>query len=178
MPEDTENSADLKYLNALQKIPGVGPRRTKILLAYFETGENIWKADLGSLSASKVGEKLAERIFLERSGINPEEEWERLERENIQVLTLNNPDYPKLLAEIPNPPFLLYIRGAFDFNRQPAIAIVGSRKYTAYGAQAARGFARDLATAGITVISGLALGIDAFAHRGALEAGEKTVAVL
>ena len=123
MPEANENSADLKYLNALQKIPGVGSRRTKTLLAYFESGENIWKADQGSLLTSQVGPKLAERIFLERRSINPEEEWTKLERENIQVLTPNNPNYPKILTEIPNPPFLLYIRGSFDFNHQPAVAV-------------------------------------------------------
>jgi DNA processing protein len=178
MPESTENSADLKYLNALQKIPGVGPMKMKALLAYFETGENAWKADLGFLLASRIGPKLAERIFFEKNSINPEEEWAKFERENIHVLTLNHPDYPKLLTEIPNPPFLLYIRGSFDFNRRPAVAVVGSRKYTSYGAQAARTFAKDLAAAGVTVVSGMALGIDAFAHRGALDARGETVAVL
>ena len=67
----------MKHLNAIQKIPGVGPQKTKILLNYFGAPENVWKADFAELAASKVGEKTAQRIILERSGINPDEEWEK-----------------------------------------------------------------------------------------------------
>lgn len=178
MPEVSQNTPDLKYLNALNKIEGVGAQRLKKLLARFGSGEAAFAAGRGALEESGVGPKLAERIFLEKKSINPEEEWEKMKRENIHILTPNDPAYPQLLNEIPNPPYLLYIRGTFEFNRRPAIAIVGARKYTPYGAQAARTLAKDLTAAGVTVVSGMALGIDSFAHRGALDAGGETLAIL
>jgi DNA processing protein len=92
---------------------------------------------------------------------------------------LENENYPQLLKEIPNPPYIIYLKGIFtDFNEQPMLAIVGSRKFTSYGKQVAYTFAHNLAKAGITVVSGMALGIDAVAHQGALDAGGKTIAVL
>ncbi|OGI29364.1 MAG: DNA protecting protein DprA [Candidatus Moranbacteria bacterium RIFOXYA12_FULL_44_15] len=169
----------MKYLNSLNKINGVGPQKFKLLFNHFESLEAVWRADLTELKASKIPEKLAEKIIFERKNINPEEEWEKLEKENIRMITLTDSDYPDLLKEIPNAPYILYVKGDFDFfNNSPAISIVGSRKYTDYGRQAALSFARDLAAAGITVVSGMALGIDTFAHRGALDSRGKTIAVL
>ncbi|MDQ1284445.1 MAG: protecting protein DprA [Patescibacteria group bacterium] len=176
---DEKISNGVKYLNALNKIDGVGPQKFKLLLNYFESPEAIWKADLEELKTAKIPEKLAEKIFFERGSINPDEEWEKLERENIKMITLSDTSYPSLLKEIPNAPYILYAKGDFDFfNNSPAISMVGSRKYTDYGRQAALSFARDLAAAGITVVSGMALGIDTFAHRGALDSRGKTIAVL
>lgn len=169
----------MRYLNALNKIPGIGPRRMKMLVSCFSTPEEIWKADLNHLAASKIGEKLAGQIVLERNNINPDEEWEKLEKENISIIAFDSPDYPELLKESPNPPYILYARGKIDFlNSAPMISIVGSRKYTSYGAQATQNFSRELSVSGFAVVSGMALGIDTFAHMGALEAGGKTVAVL
>jgi DNA processing protein len=169
----------VKYLNALNIISGVGPQKMKMLLAYFSDPETAWKADFSELRAAKIGEKLAERIIGERGSINPDEEWEKLEKENIKIITPDLPDYPDLLKEISNPPYLLYAKGKTDFiNSAPLISIVGSRKYTSYGSQATQNFSRDLAGAGFIVVSGMALGIDTFAHRGALAASGKTVAVL
>ena len=150
----------MKYLNALNK------------------GENIWKADLNNLVASGAGEKTSANIFNERRDINPDEEWLKLERENIKIITVNDSNYPKLLKESHNPPFLLYMKESFDFNLSPAIAIVGARRCSSYGSQIAFSLAKDLAAAGITIVSGMAFGIDSFAHRGALENSGKTIAVL
>lgn len=151
----------------------------KMLLAYFPNPEAAWKADLEELKAAKIGEKLAERMIIERSDINPDEEWEKLEKENIKIITLDSPDYPSLLKEIHNTPYILYVKGKIEFiNSSALISIVGSRKYTSYGAQTAENFSRDLANAGFTIVSGMALGIDTFAHRGALDSGGKTIAVL
>jgi len=122
---------------------------------------------------------LAEKIVNERNTIDPDLEWEKLERENVKILTPDHSDYPLLLREINNPPYVLYARGQTDFiNLSPLISIVGSRKYTRYGADTARAFARDIARAGITVVSGMAIGIDTFAHKGTLEANGRTIAVL
>jgi DNA processing protein len=169
----------MKYLNALNIISGIGPQKMKMLLAYFPNSEEAWKADLEELKSAKIGEKLAERMILERGNINPDEEWEKLEKENIKIITIDSPDYPSLLKEIHNTPYILYVKGKINFiNSSPLISIVGSRKYTSYGAQTAENFSRDLANAGFTIVSGMAIGIDTFAHRGALNSGGKTIAVL
>jgi len=169
----------MKYLNALNIISGIGPQKIKTLLGHFENTKAIWEVGLENLKYTKIGEKLAERIVVERNNINPDKEWEKLQKENIQILTFDSPGYPPLLKEIHNPPYLLYTKGKFNFlNSTPLISIVGSRKYTPYGSQIARNFSKDLSRAGFAIVSGMALGIDTFAHRGTLEAGGKTIAVL
>lgn len=168
----------MKYLNALNKISGVGPQKMKTLMGYFNDSELIWKAGLSDLKNSGLGDVLAERIFFERKNINPDKEWEKIEKEEIKVIDIGNSDYPAPLKEIPNPPYILYVKGNYDLNEKACLAIVGSRKYSAYGAQIAETFAKNLAESGITVISGMAIGIDSFAHRGALSADGNTVAVL
>lgn len=178
MSTSDEFSSGARYLNALNKLSQIGPKRMKMLLSYFETPENAWKAGYEDLRKSGLGEKTAERIIVERNSINPGEEWEKLEKEEIKMIDIENPDYPRLLRQIPSAPYIIYIKGDLDLNTPPMIAIVGSRKYTSYGAQTAREFAKSLAGAGIVVVSGMALGIDTFAHRGALEGRGKTVAVL
>lgn len=168
----------MKYLNALNLISGVGPQKMALLVSHFETPENIWLAGTLEIKASGVGEKLAEKLVLSRTLISPDEEWEKLEKENITILTINDSRYPDLLKEITSPPYIIYMKGDFDFNIFPAIAIVGSRKNTPYGSQAAKVLAKNLAKAGVTVVSGMALGIDSLAHLGALEENGKTVGVL
>ena len=101
-----------------------------------------------------------------------------MEKVGIKMVVITDPEYPTLLKEIANPPYIIYTRGNLDLNSAPMISIVGSRKFTAYGSQVASTFAKDLARAGIIVVSGMALGIDAIAHQGTLSAGGQTVAVL
>lgn len=168
----------MKYLNALNKINGVGSQKMRLLLDFFGEPENIWHAPENDLISSGIPEKLAQKIISEKHNLNPDAEWERLQKEHIRIITLENPAYPRLLQEIANPPYIIYMRGEMDLNAAPMISIVGSRKYTSYGQQAAMAFARDLTQAGITVVSGMALGIDSIAHRGALSANGATVAVL
>ncbi len=170
----------MKYLNALNKISGVGPQKFKLLLNFFGASENIWKASLDDLIQARISDKLAEKVFEEKRTLNPDTEWEKLEKENIQMITLKSLDYPRLLKESANPPYIIYMKGDISILEDPAplVSIVGSRKFTSYGAQATETLARDLANAGMTVVSGMALGIDTFAHRGALSAGGKTIAVL
>ncbi|KKP70680.1 MAG: protecting protein DprA protein [Candidatus Moranbacteria bacterium GW2011_GWE2_35_2-] len=169
----------MKYLNALNLIDGVGSAKIKILLDCFSSGENIWKASFSDLSQSGIGEKLSAIIETKRKEIDPDVEFEKLKKENIRILDISNPDYPELLKEIHNPPQLLYVKGKkFSFNEKPMLAIVGSRKITPYGQQVAMSLARDLAQAGIMIVSGMALGVDAIAHHACLSAGEKTIAIL
>ncbi len=168
----------MKYLNALNKINGLGPQKMSSLMSYFKSSQLIWEANKSELAAAGLGETLIENIFRERNTIDPEKEWALLENENIRVINISDKEYPPMLREIYNPPFLIYIRGSIQCFSQPMIAIVGSRRCTSYGRQACYSISRDLAAAGITVVSGLALGIDAIAHRGALDAKGLTIGVL
>src|SRR5665648_370151 len=135
------NSSDIKYLNALNKISGVGAQKLRKLMSFFGNAEIAWSANLEPLLQSGIGEKLAERIFDERKNTNPDLEWANLEKENIQLLEWNNPSYPALLKESSHPPYLLYVKSSLgidsiDFSNlitSPMVAIVGARKNTAYG---------------------------------------------
>lgn len=168
----------MQYLNAFNKIPGVGSQKLGKLATFFPNFETAWKASYKDLIASGLGEKLAQKIILERKNIQPEKEWEILQKENIQLLSLHSQNYPRLLKEIANPPFVLYAKGNFDFNLKPLISVVGSRKYSSYGSQVAQSLVRDLSKAGIAIVSGMALGIDSIAHRASLSEMNPTIAIL
>lgn len=169
----------LVYLHALHKVPHIGPTRIRTLLAAFGTPEAAWKASRQELSQCEGwGKKLVESFLSERDHISPEAEWEQLEQLDIRIVPEYDPAYPALLKEIPSPPYVLYTRGNFDLNRFPLVTIVGSRRCTDYGFRVARQLASDLASAGVCVVSGMAFGIDAAAHRGALDVQGPTVAVL
>ncbi|KKQ52766.1 MAG: protecting protein DprA protein [Parcubacteria group bacterium GW2011_GWD2_38_11] len=147
-------------------------------MSFFENSEHIWTASYSELLKSGVGESIAQKIITERASINIENEWEKLQQENILAVSLDDPRYPALLKQIPDNPYLVYMKGDLTCLDLPLIAIVGSRKLTQYGSQVTRGFARDLANSGVCVVSGLAFGVDAMAHLGALSAKGKTIAVL
>lgn len=171
----------MKYLNALNKIPGLGPKRLEKLWGFFNSYEAVWKASVTALEESGIGPAMAEKITLEKVNIDPQKEWNFLEQEGIEIITRDHPHYPLLLKETANPPFVLYYkRNDRDWNpnSQSSIAVIGSRKYTSYGAQVAAMFASGLAQSGLTVLSGLALGIDGIAHENALLSGGKTIAIL
>ncbi|PIP26114.1 MAG: DNA-protecting protein DprA [Candidatus Moranbacteria bacterium CG_4_9_14_3_um_filter_40_7] len=174
----TKNKLKMKYLNALNKINGLGPQKIKKLLGFFGKAENAWNAGWENLEQSGIGPTLVQKIIRERKLINPKEEWGKLEKENIVLLTPADPDYPRLLKEINGAPFILYKKGGLDLNAAPLLSIVGSRKFTAYGKQVAISLAKDLAQSGFVIVSGLALGIDSIAHRSVLENGGKTIAIL
>lgn len=168
----------MKYLNALNKIDGLGCKKLKQLVNFFNSSEIAWEADFASLIKSGIGELVAEKIVAQRSNINPDEEWDKLKKENVKVFTIQDEEYPALLKQIPDSPYLIYMKGNLDCLKLPMVAVVGSRKLTEYGSRVTRVFARDLANNGICVVSGLAFGIDAAAHQGALDAKGKTIAVL
>jgi DNA processing protein len=172
-----QDNKQLSYLNALNIINGVGPQKMRKLMAFFSSPQEAWTANLQSLIQSGIGEALAGKVIAKRAGINPEQEWLKMEKENIQMIIETDQHYPQLLKEIPTAPYILYMKGEMDLNA-PMVSIVGSRKHSDYGSRVAYAFAKDLAKAGITVISGMAYGIDSIAHRGALDAGGKTIAVL
>lgn len=166
-------------LYALSLIPGIGNKTLRDLIGHFGSAAAVWEADEVSLLAVKgLGPKTVATLVTVRRTIRPDAEWENIIRQGIDILAWNDAAYPRLLKETPDAPALLYVRGNYSWEEKPLIAIVGSRKFTSYGQQAAYRLASDLAAAGYVVVSGLAFGIDAIAHKAALDAGAETLAVL
>ncbi len=165
---------------AFTRVRGIGPKRFGDLLNYFGSAAAAWRADRADLLAARLDARAIEALLAQRAkGPPPEAELEALARQGIRALSQADPDYPELLREIYLPPILLYVRGALVPEDAWAVAIVGTRKATAYGYQVTEHLARGLAHNKVTVISGLARGIDTAAHKAALAAdGGRTIAVL
>jgi DNA processing protein len=170
----------LSYWIAFSRVAGVGPVRFKMLLDFFnEDVAAAWHADSATLVAAGLELKVVEKFVAQRATIVPRKELERLERRHIQVITWKDEIYPPLLRKIEYPPPVLYCYGTLtDDDRHYALAIVGTRKMSAYGRQVTERFAGDLARGKVTIVSGLALGVDTVAHSAALDAGGRTIAVL
>ncbi len=163
----------------LSMISGVGPRLRKALLESFGTASAVLAAAPSDLRrVSGIGAELTRRIAVARNEIDVQAELDLCAAENIGILTEGDPTYPRVLREIHDPPGILFVRGEILPQDALAIAIVGSRHATHYGLVQAERLAGSLARAGITIVSGLARGIDAAAHRGALAASGRTIAVL
>lgn len=171
-----KNTEGLAAWLRLTLIPGIGGETQRKLLAAFGLPDAIFAA--GRLATRAVIGQRADLLF----DFDPSEQVDRsiawASEANQHILTLADPAYPATLLEIADPPNVLYIRGNPALLAEPGLAMVGSRNATPQGMQTAESFARTLAGKGLTIISGLALGIDAAAHRGALAANGKTVAVI
>lgn len=168
---------DLQYLNALCLMPYLGPVRIKTLRSFFSSWKEAWHASFSELQQVDGWFNYVEKFTADRKKIDVVKEWEKLCQAKIEVLEEGDSRYPLNLSEIHCPPPLLYTKGSSDFSNN-AVALVGSRKCTHYGREIAINLAGELAMLGITVVSGMALGIDSCAHKGALEGGGFTVAVL
>ncbi len=170
--------SDLKYWIAFSRIPRIGSVRAGRLLSHFGSMEAAWRASAGQLPAAGLDQGTVSSIVAEREAISPDGELERLHKSGVKAYTWDDPEYPPRLKEIEDKPPVLYVRGELTPEDECAVAIVGTRKATPYGRQAAEHFATDLAGHRVTVVSGLARGIDAVAHRAALSAGGRTIGVL
>lgn len=168
----------LRYWIAFNLVRGIGSARMRALLEYFGDAQTAWEAAPEALEAAGLSARLVEGVVKARQEGVDERMWETIQRQDIRVLTWEDPAYPRRLKEIDQPPPVLYLRGEISEADQWCIAIVGTRRATAYGRQAAGELAAALAQRGITVVSGLARGIDAAAHQAALKAGGRTLAVL
>jgi DNA processing protein len=180
-PPPAAPSDDLRDHLALALIPGLGPRLTAALLERFGSAAAARQATAAQLrQIPHIGPKLAQQLAqaLQQVDDAVERECALLERYGVHAVILGQPGYPVPLAAIANPPPLLFLKGCWTPRDQRAVAIVGTRRATAAGLRQAEQLARGLAAAGYTVVSGLARGIDAAAHRGALAAGGRTIAVL
>ncbi|MFO7951239.1 MAG: DNA-processing protein DprA [Bacillota bacterium] len=175
---EKQNINEFTYLNALNRISAFGPKRIKLLLDYFNSAAEAWKATRQELYSLPELQKHLDQFLKERESLDPEKEWERLIDQDILCTCPNCAEYPYLLKQLPFPPPLLYYKGNLDKLANPVVAIVGSRRSTYYGKEAAQMIAEELASAGVGVVSGMALGIDTAAHKGALGKRGYTLAVL
>jgi len=170
---------DQRDLLTLHLVPGLGPRLTAALLERFGSARAILEAQPARLQeVPHIGAKLAHDLCRAFRAADVDAELERMERHGVGLLTLGRPEYPLALATISDPPHVLYAAGSILPADANAVAIVGSRHCSPYGKRMAERLAAGLARAGWTVVSGLARGIDGAAHRAALEAGGRTLAVL
>jgi DNA processing protein len=167
-----------KYWVGFNQVKGIGAVRLRALLDYFGNLEVAWYAPADALIAAGLSQRIVENVLSTRSGSMLDETWALIEQKQIQVLTWDDAGYPRRLKEIDQPPPVLYVRGAIADQDEWAVAIVGTRRVTGYGRQVTQEIAAFLAQNGITVVSGLARGVDAVAHETSLRAGGRTIAVL
>jgi DNA processing protein len=164
---------------ALNMTPGIGPRAAAKLLERFGSAEAVYRATRAELEKCRLLPEAVDSIIARDMHERAENELENVRKIGGDILVLDDGVYPSFLREIYDPPIALYVKGAWaECLDQPCVAIVGSRKSSTYGQNAAVMLARDLAQRGVTIVSGFARGIDAAAHRGAIEAGGRTIAVL
>ncbi|HSB67035.1 MAG TPA: DNA-processing protein DprA [Anaerolineales bacterium] len=166
------------YWVGFNMVKGIGAVRFKALLEAFGSAEAAWNASPQALQDAGLSPKIVETFQRVHRGVSLEQVAERIQNLSIQVLTWEDETYPRHLKEIDQPPPVLYVRGSLKPEDDWAVAIVGTRKVTAYGRQVAEEMASTLAQNGVTIISGLARGVDSIAHQAALAAGGRTLAVL
>jgi DNA processing protein len=176
---DSLHADELVDVLRLALVSGVGPRHRQDLIARFGSAAAVLAASSAGLqSVQGIGPKIAARIAAARHEIDADAELALAAEHGIDVLTETDAAYPRTLRQIHDPPGVLFRRGTYLRQDELAIAIVGTRHATRYGLSQAEKLSAGLARVGFTIVSGLARGIDAAAHRGALEAGGRTVAVL
>ncbi len=169
---------DARYWVGFNKVSGVGPVKVRRLLDYFGDLGAAWGASASALAAAGLDRRAVESVLATRAATDLDAELARLDRLGIQVLTWDSPDYPALLREVHDAPPVLYVLGQLLPRDAWALAVVGTRRVTAYGREVTSRLAGELGRCGVTVVSGLARGVDSVAHRAALEAGGRTIAVL
>jgi DNA processing protein len=169
---------ELGYWIGFNKVIGIGPARLRALLDAFSGVEEAWRASFDELLQVGLDRRSAANLVAARKSLDLEAELERLARAGVTVLTWDSPDYPLNLRNIHDPPPVLYVRGELVPEDDWAVAVVGTRRASVYGKEAARQLAASLVQSGVTVVSGLAAGIDAVAHQAAVDAGGRTIAVL
>lgn len=170
--------SDRKYWLGFSLVPEIGPKRLSHLLNCFGDLASAWAASEAQLTQIGLDKQPLVNLLRARQQVDLDAEMAKVERAGARILTLADDDYPTLLRNVPDAPAMLYVRGRLLPEDDRALSIVGTRRATSYGRDAAYQFAKQLAAQGITIISGLAHGIDSAAHRGALDSGGRTLAVL
>ncbi len=175
----TDDTGERPYVVGFRLAGVASSSRIDALRTRFGSLERAWRADSAALrSVLGTRERLLAEVVEARSKLDPVLELEKLARDGISVVTIPDDGYPRLLREIGAPPPVLFFRGQILETDSAAVAVVGTRRSTPYGREMTATIAGGLAQAGVTIVSGLAMGIDGFAHRAALDAGGRTFAVL
>lgn len=169
--------SDLRYWIGFNEVRGIGPLRLRALLDTYGSIERAWHASPEQLSSIGVDSRSVKNLVRARSDIDLERRLEQILAQGVQVLTWDSPSYPQLLLETHAPPPVLYVKGELREQDAWAVAVVGTRRASTYGREVTRRLAGELARNGITVVSGMARGIDGVAHQAALDAGGRTIAV-
>ncbi len=168
----------LGYWIGFNRVRGIGPARLRVLLDYFGSIEQAWQAPADALQGAGLDRRSLANLLQARRELDLPAELAQIHKAGLQVYTWEDPRYPARLLTISDPPPVIYIKGELRESDDWAVAMVGTRQASTYGREVARRLAGELAQAGVTIISGLARGIDAVAHHAALEAGGRTIAVL
>ena len=168
----------LKYWLAFNRIRGIGRVRFKLLESHFDSMEKAWAASEAELRSAGLDRRTIRSVMDGRQKVEPDAEMERLEKSGVRALTWHDDDYPARLKEIYDLPPVIYVKGNLTPDDERSIAVVGTRNPTHYGNQVTERLVYDIANSGVTIVSGLARGIDGIAHRTALDAGQRTIAVL
>ncbi len=177
-PEKGRTVDPLAFWIAFNRVRGIGPARLRALLDVFGSVEGAWCAAPHELREAGLDRRSLASLIAARREIDPVAELERLTASGAIALNWDDPRYPQRLLAIHDPPPVLYVLGELRPEDDWAIAVVGTRAASAYGREVARTLSGDLARAGVSIVSGLARGIDGYAHRAALDAGGRTIAVL
>ncbi len=173
----TDSREDLKYWVGFSKIPGIGRVKLAHLEKQFGSIKSAWEAPISVLGSAGLDQKTLKNVDSYRSEIDLNDEIARMKRLGVRAMIHYDKDYPSRLKQIYDYPPVLYIKGSFAPEDEFSLAVVGTRRATAYGRQVTDELVTELARSRITIISGLARGIDSIAHRSALEAGGRSIAV-
>ncbi len=173
-----DRHSDAAFRVAFSHVTGIGPARLNALERFFEDLEEAWGADRSGLREAGLDQRTIEELETTRATLDPQEAYLRMQESGVSALSPDDPEYPRRLKEIADPPPLLYVRGTLMDRDEWSLAIVGTRRPTPYGIQVTRTLTAELANAGLTIVSGLARGVDGIAHETTLEHGGRTVAVV
>ena len=168
----------LRYWLGFNKVPGIGAKRLRALLDVFEDIRSAWVAPAAELIDAGLDRRSLSNLLKLRTELDLEAELKQVQNAGINVLTWEDNGYPANLRQIDAPPPLLFVRGELLVEDEWAVAVVGTRRATVYGREVALRLSTDLAQAGVTIVSGLARGIDAVAHDATLKSGGRTLAVM
>lgn len=172
------NEEERAYAVALYGVKGIGPHRFPLLIKYFGSAKKAWQVAGAKLQEIGLPQAAIDNLVKRRQGMTPTVYFRELKKQGIKLYFLAEKNYPTRLSEIDNPPQILYVKGEIKPEDELAIAVVGTRRITPYGRQITENLTADLVAQGLTIVSGMARGVDSVAHKAALQMAGRTIAVL
>jgi len=168
----------MKYWLAINSCQEIGSNGLRRLSKKFKSMKTAWRASFSQYKQAGLKEKQISAIKKTKKEVDPDEELAKVKKEGIKVITFKAKNFPESLKNIPSPPAILYYKGNIENEEKNNLAVVGTRRMTLYGSQITEKLIKEIATVGINIVSGLALGVDAQAHRTTLENKGKTIGIL